>query len=120
VGWQTKGDLDPSGEHLFTSLAEDVAAMCQTLCGAEPAFTRLAVTREQANRLDLPTAPPKPTDKRRFTGDTVQCEAIAPDVLSGILRDAITARRDYDAAADMLALEADFRDVLVAKLGGEQ
>jgi len=114
------GDLDPSGEHLFTSLAEDVAAMCQTLCGAEPAFTRLAVTREQAKRFDLPTAPPKPTDKRRFTGDTVQCEAIAPDVLSGILRDAITARRDYDAAADMLALEADFRDVLVAKLGGGQ
>ena len=114
------GDLDPSGEHLFTSLAEDVAAMCRALCGAEPAFTRLAVTREQATRLRLPTAPAKPTDKRRFTGDTVQCEAIAPDVLSGILRDAITARRDYDAAADVLALEADFRAALVAKLGGGQ
>jgi len=114
------GDLDPSGEHLFMSLAEDVTAMCQALCGAQPTFTRLAVTREQADRLDLPTSPPKPTDKRRFTGDTVQCEAIAPDVLSGILRDAITARRDYDAAAEVMALEADFRDSLVAKLGGEQ
>ena len=72
------GDLDPSGEHLFTSLAEDVAAMCESICGAEPAFTRLAVTREQADRLSLPTAPPKPTDKRRFTGETVQCEAIDP------------------------------------------
>ena len=50
----------------------------------------------------------------------MQCEAIAPDVLSGILRDAITARRDYDAAADVLALEADFRAALVAKLGGGQ
>jgi hypothetical protein len=114
------GDLDPSGEHLFTSLAEDVAAMCQTLCGAKPTFTRLAVTREQADRLDLPTAPPKPTDRRRFKGDTVQCEAIAPDVLSGILRNAITARRDYDVVADMLALEADMRAALVAKVGGGQ
>ena len=114
------GDLDPSGEHLFTSLAEDVAAMCQTLCGVEPAFTRLAVTREQADRLDLPTAPPKPTDRRRFTGGTVQCEALDPATLAGILRDAITARRDYDAAADLMTLEADFRDALVAQLGGGQ
>jgi len=53
------GDLDPSGEHLFTSLAEDVSAMCRALCRAEPAFTRLAVTREQAARLRLPTAPPQ-------------------------------------------------------------
>ena len=112
------GDLDPSGEHLFTSLAEDVGAMCESLCGARPRFTRLAVTREQADRLGLPTAPPKPTDKRRFTGDTVQCEAIAPDVLAGILRDAIEARRDRDAAADVLALEAEMRAALVAKLGG--
>lgn len=114
------GDLDTSGEHLFTSLAEDVAAMCKALCGAEPVFNRLAVTREQADRLDLPTAPPKPTDKRRFTGDTVQCEAIAPDVLSGILRDAITARRDDDTAAYLLSLEADMRESLVANLEGAQ
>ena len=112
------GDLDPSGESIFTSLAEDVAAMCISLCGAEPVFTRLAVTREQADRLGLPTAPPKPTDRRQFTGDTVQCEAIAPDVLAGILRDAIEARRDRDAAANVLALEAEMRAALVAKLGG--
>jgi hypothetical protein len=112
------GDLDPSGEHLFTSLAEDVGAMCRALCGAEPKFTRLAVTREQADRLKLPTAPPKPTDKRQFTGDTVQCEAIAPDVLADILRNAIEARRDGETVAALLALEADMRAALVAKLGG--
>jgi len=112
------GDLDPSGEHLFTSLAEDVAAMCKSLCGAEPVFTRLAVTREQADRLGLPTAPPKPTDKRRFSGDTVQCEAIDPATLSGILREAIEARRDSETARAVLELEARFRAALVAKLGG--
>jgi hypothetical protein len=112
------GDLDPSGEHLFTSLAEDVAAMCRALCGAEPTFTRLAVTREQADRLALPTAPPKPTDRRRFTGDTVQCEALDPVTLEGILRNAIEARRDGETVAALLALEADMRAALVAKLGG--
>lgn len=114
------GDLDPSGEHLFTSLAEDVRAMAHALCGAAPHFTRLAVTREQAVALDLPTAPPKPTDRRRFEGNTVQCEAIAPDVLSGILRDAIEARRDPQAEAVVLAREADMRAALVARLGGGQ
>jgi len=112
------GDLDPSGEHLFTSLAEDVAAMCRALCGAEPTFTRLAVTREQADRLGLPTAPPKPTDKRQFTGDTVQCEALDPVTLARILRDAIEARRDPAPAANVLALEADMRAALVGDLGG--
>lgn len=114
------GDMDPSGEHLFTSLAEDVSAMVNTLCGAQPVFTRLAVTREQADRLALPTAPPKPTDRRRFTGQTVQCEAIAPDMLAAILRAAIEAQRAPDTVRDVLALEAEFRAALVAKLEGAQ
>lgn len=112
------GDLDPSGVHLFAALAEDVAAMVRALCGAEPAFTRLAVTREQADRLGLPTAPAKATDRRRFTGETVQCEAIDPATLSDLLRNAIEARRDDLATAAMMAREADFRAELVAYLGG--
>ncbi len=35
------GDLDPSGEHLFASLAEDVGAMAAALGGAAPRFSRL-------------------------------------------------------------------------------
>ena len=112
------GDLDPSGEHLFTSLAEDVSAMTEALFGAAPRFTRLAVTREQAVALDLPTAPAKATDKRRFEGDTVQAEAIDPATLSGILRDAIEARRNADAAQRLLDRESDMRADLVARLGG--
>lgn len=112
------GDLDPSGEHLFTSLAEDVAAMAQKLCGSEPRFTRLAVTREQAAALDLPTAPPKATDKRTFEGDTVQAEAIDPEDLSSILRDAIDTRRNPDVEAGVLEREADIRAALAARLGG--
>lgn len=112
------GDLDPSGEHLFKSLTEDVSAMCRALCGDEPIFTRLAVTREQADQFDLPTAPPKKTDRRSFSGQTVQCEAIAPDVLAGILGDAIEARRDAEATDVLLSQEAEYRASLVQRLGG--
>lgn len=112
------GDLDPSGVHLFSSLAEDVCAMTLHIAGVEPVFTRLAVTPEQASRLGLPSAPPKATDKRQFSGETVQCEAIAPDVLSDLLRHAIDARRDQWGTDATLSTEADMRADLQAKFGG--
>jgi hypothetical protein len=115
------GDLDPSGEHIFLSLGGDVVAMVRAFCGDAPVpvvFTRLAVTREQADRLGLPTATPKPTDRRRFEGQTVQAEALDPATLAEIVRAAITARRDFGTEAGVLAREAEFRAALVAKLGG--
>ena len=112
------GDLDPSGVHLFKALAEDVAAMCRSLCGEEPTFTRLAVTPEHAARFDLPTAPPKKTDRRSFSGETVQCEAIAPDVLAGLLSDAIEARRDAEATDAIITREAECRAYLSDVLDG--
>ncbi|HRO15348.1 MAG TPA: hypothetical protein PLL33_09945, partial [Paracoccus sp. (in: a-proteobacteria)] len=113
------GDLDPSGEHLFTSLAEDVGAMCYGLDpDCAPTFTRLAVTRAQAKAMDLPSAPPKPTDRRAFTGETVQAEAIPPDVLSALVRDAIAARQDADTLRAVLAREAEARADLMDRLEG--
>jgi len=110
------GDLDPSGEHLFTSLAEDVAAMVAGLGGNAPHFSRLAVTRAQANLWNLPTAPPKPTDRRSFEGETVQAEAIAPDVLIGLVRDAIVARQDHDTRQAVLSRETAERAALLERL----
>jgi len=80
--------------------------------------SRLAVTPVQAEHLALPTAPPKATDRRQFIGDTVQCEAIAPDILADILRNAIEARRDAAIAETVLLREAEFRAALLAKLEG--
>lgn len=114
------GDLDPSGVHLFSSLAEDVCAMTRQIANLEPVFTRLAVTPEQASALGLPSAPAKPTDNREFSGQTVQCEAIAPDVLSNLLRDAIEARRDPWGNEATLIAEADMLADLLARLGGLQ
>ena len=109
------GDHDPSGVSMFAAYLEDVEAFTRDL-GGEATFTRLAVTPEQVREFNLPTAPPKPTDKRAFSGETCQAEALAPDVLAGILRDAIEARIDRRAFERVLRRERAVRRELMEKL----
>jgi hypothetical protein len=102
------GDHDPSGAHRFLAYMEDIEAFVREL-GGEIRFTRLAVTPDQIRDLRLETAPPKSGDKRAFSGETCQCEAIAPDVLANILRDAIDARIDRAALDRVVEREAKER-----------
>ncbi|QNJ03726.1 hypothetical protein [Synechococcus sp. PROS-U-1] len=112
------GDHDPSGEALWTNLSEDVGAFCQSL-GADFSVQRIAVTKEHQQIYSLPTAPPKKTDKRSVwnEGDqTVQAEALPPDILQSIVRDAIEANLDLDQLAETRRLEQQTRDKLSAVL----
>jgi len=87
------GDHDPSGEAVHVALFENVMSFCGDL--REIDTNRLAVTPAQIRRYNLPGKPPKKTDARAFTSEvTVQCEAIPPDVLQDILRDALS--KEYD------------------------
>ena len=76
------GDLDVSGAHMPLALAEDVAAF------ADDHFRAPCRDTEQVKALGLPTAPPKPTDKRAFH-ETCQREAIPPEELARIVREGI-------------------------------
>lgn len=117
------GDLDPSGEDMFANLSLDLAAFIEDM---EPwhdpdewlEMVRVAVTREQADAMNLPTAAPKTDDKRsaKFKGRTVQCEAIPPDVLSQIVRDAIVSRLDMDVFNRNLAAEEEEREQIKAAI----
>ena len=110
------GDYDPSGVHMFASLDEDIRAFTDDM-GGFVEFTRLAVTPEQIAEMRLPTAPVKKTDRRSFNGgSTVQCEAIEPDTLSDILRDAITERMDLEIYQEVLDAEAEAQDQVVADI----
>jgi hypothetical protein len=81
-------------------------------------FTRLAVTPEQIAALSLPTAPPKSTDPRRFVGEeTVQAEAIPPDVLAEIVQQAIDERLDGDVLLRVRAEEAAIKANLLERIG---
>jgi hypothetical protein len=83
------GDHDPSGVHVFSSLAEDVEAFSAWYDG-DVEFVRVAVTPEQTALYNLRSAPPKPTDNRRFDGDeTWQAEALDPRILAEIVTQAI-------------------------------
>jgi hypothetical protein len=97
------GDHDPSGVSMFLAFLEDVEAFTRDL-GGDATFTRLAVTPAQVTTYDLPTAPPKPTDKRAFAGQTCQAEALAP-VAKARIRAGITTdgRRLGRRSRDMIA-----------------
>jgi len=107
------GDFDPSGVSIFESVAEDVKAfvMQDRRTGfVDLAFERVALTREQVQTYDLPTAPPKATDSRRktLTGGTCQLEALPPNVIADIPRAAIETRIDWiQFNADLMAQDVD-------------
>jgi hypothetical protein len=111
------GDHDPSGISMHTALIEDIIAF-----GAEYAAdieaVRVAVTLEQAREFGLPTAPPKTTDRRRgFTdSETVQCEALDPATLAGIVEIAIGERLNYALYQARLDEEAEARQDVLARL----
>ncbi|MBM9503081.1 hypothetical protein [Actinacidiphila acididurans] len=78
------GDGDPSGEHLFSALAGDVVAFTEAE-GTGVEFERVALTPEQIVIDRLPTAPPKATGRRSFSGAaTAQAEALPPGVLAAV------------------------------------
>lgn len=106
------GDHDPSGVHVFGSLDEDITAFLDEF-GGFAEFVRLAVTPAQINRYSLPTAPPKATDRRSFTGLTTQAEALPPDLLASILDEAIKANIDDEAYQLAINEEAEERARLV-------
>jgi hypothetical protein len=88
------GDHDPSGVSIFESIAEDVAAFVERdriIANQRVTAQRVALTDEQVGELSLPMAPAKPGDSRSgsWSGETCQLEALAPDKLADIVRDAI-------------------------------
>jgi hypothetical protein len=95
------GDFDPSGESIFTAIAEDAAAFVaeDRLIGTQRIdAVRVALTEEQVYTYDLATARPKETDSRSpsWVGGTCQLEALAPDVLAEVVDSAIASYFDDD------------------------
>jgi len=120
------GDYDPSGESIFDAMTRDAQAFLLNrlywqvdederdelfpdgslrynaeLPAGHPNLLarRVALTGEQVDEYGLPTAPPKATDSRsvNWYGETCQLEAMPPDTLAGVVREAIEAELDLDA-----------------------
>jgi hypothetical protein len=97
------GDMDPSGETIFDAISEDVYGFLEVDVphkrGEEVAiFERVALTEELAEEYDLPTDPAKESSHSAGWGSRRACqlEALAPDVLAGVLAQAIESHMDLD------------------------
>jgi hypothetical protein len=114
------GDFDPSGWQMARSLEQKL-----TEFGAPVVFERLAVNPEQIQAWDLPTRPSKVTDTRckaffAELGDgteSVELDAIHPDLLRGLVRDAIEQHIDN---GQLEALQATLLEAIITSKHSEQ
>ncbi|CAK9037499.1 Protein YfjI [Durusdinium trenchii] len=108
------GDHDPSGVHIDRDIREKL-----TRYGAEEfTFERIAVTTRQIAEWELPGSPPKKRDSRsrKFDGEAVELEAIAPGDLRQLCEDYITGFIDDDRLQRSLAVESAEKDTLVCPI----
>lgn len=123
------GDYDPSGESIFESMTQDIGAFVAGELGGrynrftgevEDRFTprRVALTEEQVDQYDLPSAPPKVSDSRsaKWIGDTTQAEALPPTLLEEIVQDAVTDYIDEDALKEIIDQSEKEREKILEKL----
>ena len=112
------GDYDPSGLSIVDSLAQDVTALVDGLNpSARVEFRRIVVTPRQITQYGLPPAPQKATDNRgEWMDQTVQAEALPPDILATEIRDAIVAVTDLGQVEAMRELGDTERDEILATL----
>jgi hypothetical protein len=95
--------------------ARDIEAKLRRYApGAEIHFERPAVTREQVERWNLPTRPTKMTDTRakKFTGTSVELDAIPASKLRELVRECIERHIDREQLAILRTAEESERELL--------
>ena len=86
------GDYDPSGADIPRSLQENLERL-----GCPVEVKRIALNSSQIEELGLPGVPPKSTDSRTNNwtgGDVVECDAVEPNTLAKMCKDAIAEHFD--------------------------
>jgi len=112
------GDYDPSGCAIIDSLAQDIEAFTSEL---EPygnlEFRRIVVTPAQIAAYALPTAPQKHTDVRgEHMDETVQAEALPPDILAAEIRDACVLVYDQGVADEVTRRSQQARQRIIDQM----
>lgn len=104
------GDHDPSGVSIFKSFTDDVTAFVErdrVILPQKSIPVRVALTAQQVEEHDLPTAPPKPSDGRAkgWSGETCQLEALPPDTLAEIIKAEIESVLDLEKLSGQIQAE---------------
>ncbi len=110
------GDYDPSGEDIPRALREN---LIQLGCPEELEVRRICLMEEQVLDWGLPPAPTKDTDSRsaHWTGiGQVELDAVKPEKLMSLLRDAIDEIFDYNLYEELEERESEERSQFRAEL----
>lgn len=101
------GDWDPSGKCIDESTVRNL----KKDHGVEFNFERLAVTLDQIQYYNLPTRPTKTTDPRskKFKGDSVEVDALAPHVIRELVTACISQHIDQRVWQRELEIEREER-----------
>lgn len=109
------GDHDPSGMDMDRDMIERIQLLSRQ-CFFQ--FHRLALTWDQIEHYSPPPNPAKLTDSRagsyvaEFGFDSWELDALEPQVLTQLAREAILDLRDDDAWNSVLAIEEEMRERL--------
>jgi hypothetical protein len=109
------GDHDPSGVDIPRKVEADLRTfVAEYETQAEIHFQRVAVQPWQIAEWDLPTRPTKHTDTRarNFEGDSVEVDAIPPDILRALVEGRIEQHVDGEALDVLRRAEAHEREAL--------
>jgi methylphosphotriester-DNA--protein-cysteine methyltransferase len=107
------GDWDPSGQDAARHIEETLRDLAPT---AEIHFKRIAVVPTQISYYDLPGRPTKKTDTRskNWHGDSVELDAINPNVLRGLVEQVLEEHLPDEEFAVLKAAEKSERELLRA------
>ena len=111
------GDCDPSGIDIPRRVEKDLREFAPNV---DLYFERVAVTMEQADRWGLQTRPTKKTDTRAktFKGESIEVDAIPPDLLRRLVRECIERHVDQDILERTRAVEEAERETLASIVEG--
>jgi hypothetical protein len=114
------GDWDPSGQDAADHIERKLREYAP---GSEIHFEKLAVTPRQISEWNLPTRPTKTSDSRakRWSGNSVELDAIPPDLLRQLVRDAIERHISPERLAVIEAAEASEREaaeIFIRRMNG--
>jgi hypothetical protein len=111
------GDFDPSGVDAGRNIEKSLKEYSG---GAAIHFERLAVNPEQIEGWSLPSRPTKATDSRSKTfgyAESVELDAIPPDELRNLVREAIERHITSEELARLNELERDEQAMLLQMVG---
>jgi hypothetical protein len=111
------GDFDPSGVNAGEKIEQTLREMAPN---AEIHFERLAVTKQQIAKWNLPTRPTKASDTRskNFGDISVELDAIEPNTLRAIVLEAIERHLPEHQYEVLKAAERSEREVIARLVEG--